>query len=41
MGQLAIRTVLERIEDDRTEPTHIDLAPTLSVRRSTAPPRKA
>ena len=41
MGQLAIRTVLERIEDDRTEPTRIDLAPTLSVRRSTAPPRKA
>ena len=41
MGQLAIRTVLERIEDDRTEPTRIDLAPTLSVRLSTAPPRKA
>ena len=41
MGQLAIRTVLERIEDDRTEPTRIDLAPTLSVRRSTASPRKA
>ncbi|MGB0994589.1 MAG: LacI family DNA-binding transcriptional regulator [Acidimicrobiales bacterium] len=41
MGQLAIRTVLERIEDDRTEPARIDLAPTLSVRRSTAPPRKA
>ncbi|MEM1335919.1 MAG: substrate-binding domain-containing protein, partial [Actinomycetota bacterium] len=41
MGELAIRTILERIEDGRTEPARIDLAPTISVRGSTAPPRKA
>ena len=39
MGQLAIRTVLERIEDDRTEPTRIDLAPTLSVAVDGAAPK--
>ena len=40
MGQLAIRTILERIEDGRTEPARIDLAPTLEVRGSTGPPRR-
>ncbi len=40
MGELAIRTILERIEDGRTEPAQIDLAPTLAVRGSTAPPRE-
>ncbi len=40
MGELAIRTILERIEDGRTEPARIDLVPTLAVRGSTAPPRK-
>ncbi|MEO0493592.1 MAG: LacI family DNA-binding transcriptional regulator [Actinomycetota bacterium] len=41
MGQLAIRTILERIEDGRTEPARIDLVPTLAVRGSSAPPRTA
>lgn len=41
MGELAIRTILERLEDGRTEPARIDLVPTLAVRGSTAPPRKA
>ena len=40
MGELAIRTILERIEDGRTEPARIDLSPTLAVRNSTAPPRE-
>jgi len=40
MGELAIRTILERIEDGRTEPARIDLPPTLAVRNSTAPPRE-
>ncbi len=39
MGELAIRSILERIEDGRTEPARVDLAPTLAVRGSTAPPR--
>ena len=39
MGRLAIRTILERIDDGRTEPARIDLAPTLAVRASTAPPK--
>ena len=39
MGELAVRTMLERIEDGRTEPTNLDLSPTLAVRGSTAPPR--
>jgi len=38
MGELAVRTVLERIEDGRTEPTNVDLSPTIAVRGSTAPP---
>lgn len=41
MGELAVRTVLERIEDGRTEPANFDLAPTLAVRGSTGPPRDA
>ncbi|MEM9204409.1 MAG: LacI family DNA-binding transcriptional regulator [Actinomycetota bacterium] len=40
MGRLAVRTILERIEDGRTEPARIELAPTLAVRGSTAPPRR-
>lgn len=40
MGQLAVSTLLERIEDGRTEPARIDLAPSLEVRGSTGPPRR-
>ncbi|MGB1631198.1 MAG: LacI family DNA-binding transcriptional regulator [Acidimicrobiales bacterium] len=39
MGELAVQTMLERIEDNRTKPTNLDLAPTLAVRGSTGPPR--
>lgn len=40
MGELAVRTVLERIEDNRTEPTNLNLSPTLAVRGSTGPPKR-
>ncbi len=40
MGELAVRTMLERVENGRTVPTNLDLSPTLAVRGSTAPPRR-
>ena len=40
MGELAVRSVLERIEHGRHEPTNLDLAPTLAIRSSTGPPRR-
>lgn len=40
MGELAVRTMLERVENGRTAPTNLDLSPTLAVRGSTAPPRR-
>jgi DNA-binding LacI/PurR family transcriptional regulator len=39
MGQLALSTLLERVDHDRTEPRRILLSPRLVVRASTAPPR--
>lgn len=38
MGKLAVQAVLERIEDGRTEPVHIELIPTLAVRTTTGTP---
>jgi DNA-binding LacI/PurR family transcriptional regulator len=39
MGQLALSTLLERVDDGRTQPARVVLSPTLVVRASTAPPR--
>src|SRR5207245_6809001 len=41
MGQIALSTVLERIEQGRTQPRRVMLSPSLVVRASTAPPRNA
>jgi DNA-binding LacI/PurR family transcriptional regulator len=38
MGQIALSTVLERIEQGRTEARRVVLSPRLVVRASTAPP---
>jgi DNA-binding LacI/PurR family transcriptional regulator len=40
MGQLALSTLLERIDQDREEPRRVVLSPSLVVRASTAPPRE-
>jgi DNA-binding LacI/PurR family transcriptional regulator len=39
MGQLALRTLVERIDHGRTEPARVVLSPRLVVRASTAAPR--
>jgi len=40
MGQLALSTLLERVDQDREEPRRVILSPSLVVRASTAPPRE-
>lgn len=40
MGQLALSTLLERVDQDREEPRRVVLSPSLVVRASTAPPRE-
>ena len=40
MGRLAVQTVLERIEDGRTEPVHHQLQPSLIRRTTTAKPAR-
>lgn len=40
MGQLALSTLLERVDQDREEPRRVVLSPRLVVRASTAPPRE-
>ena len=40
MGQLALSTLLERVDQDREEPRRLVLSPSLVVRASTAPPRE-
>ena len=40
MGQLALSTLLERIDQDREEPRRVVLSPSLVVRASTGPPRE-
>ncbi len=40
MGELALATAIEQIENGPTSPTTVELEPTLVVRASTAPPRK-
>jgi len=40
MGQLALSTLLERVDHDREEPRRVILSPSLVVRASTAPPRE-
>jgi DNA-binding LacI/PurR family transcriptional regulator len=40
MGQLALSTLLERVDQDREEPRRVVLYPSLVVRASTAPPRE-
>src|SRR5205814_770009 len=39
MGQLALSTLLERVDDGRGQPRRVVLSPSLVVRASTAPPR--
>jgi DNA-binding LacI/PurR family transcriptional regulator len=39
MGQLALGTLLERVDDGRGQPRRVVLSPSLVVRASTAPPR--
>jgi DNA-binding LacI/PurR family transcriptional regulator len=39
MGQLALSTLLERVDQHREDPRHVVLSPRLVVRASTAPPR--
>ena len=39
MGQLALSTLLERVDKHRQDPRHVVLSPRLVVRASTAPPR--
>ena len=41
MGQLALSTLLERVDDGRSQPRRVMLSPSLVVRASTAPPRNA
>ena len=40
MGQLALSTLLERVDQDREDPRRVVLSPSLVVRASTAPPRE-
>jgi DNA-binding LacI/PurR family transcriptional regulator len=39
MGELAVRLLMERVEQARHDPSHLVIAPSLVVRRTTAPPR--
>jgi DNA-binding LacI/PurR family transcriptional regulator len=39
MGQMAVITLLERVEQGRSRPRRTVLSPQLVVRGSTAPPR--
>jgi DNA-binding LacI/PurR family transcriptional regulator len=39
MGQIALSTLLERVDQGRSQPRRVVLSPTLAVRGSTAPPR--
>jgi DNA-binding LacI/PurR family transcriptional regulator len=40
MGMTAVKLLIERLDEGRTEPKHIVLPPSLVVRSTTAPPSR-